>query len=92
MSASPEETARQIYQDAVVIDGLNVSNLGSPAVFENMHAGGVTAFNATTATLDNFTRTLDHIAAWLQRFRTSKETLIQFRNIEVVLQAKRTNS
>ena len=49
MSASPEETARKLYQDALVIDGLNVSNWDSPAVVESLHAGGVTAFNATIA-------------------------------------------
>ena len=91
MSPSPEETARQIYQEAVVIDGLNVSNWDSPAVVESLHAGGVTAFNATIATLENYPQTLDNIAAWLQRFRTYEETLIQVKNVDDILQAKREN-
>ena len=91
MSASSEETARRLYQEALVIDGLNVSNWDSPAVFESLHAGGVTAFNATVATLENFTQTLDNIAAWLGRFRTYQETVLQVKSVEDILRAKREN-
>ena len=91
MSASSEETARRLYQEALVIDGLNVSNWDSPAVFESLHAGGVTAFNATVATLENYTQTLDNIAAWLGRFRTYRETVLQVKSVEDILRAKREN-
>ena len=91
MTASSEETTRKLYQEAVIIDGLNVSNWDSPAVFESLHAGGVTAFNATVATLENYTQTLDHIAAWLLRFRTYEESLVQIKSVEDILQAKRDN-
>lgn len=91
MSASPEETARQLYEDTVIVDGLNVSNWDSPAVWASLQAGGVTAFNATTATLENFSETLDNIAAWLQRFRTYEETVMQVKSVEDILQAKREN-
>lgn len=91
MSESSEETARKLYQEAMVIDGLNVSNWDSPAVFDSLHAGGVTAFNATVATLENFTQTLDNIAAWLLRFKTYEETVIQVKSVADILQAKREN-
>ena len=91
MSESSEETARRLYQEAMVIDGLNVSNWDSPAVFDSLHAGGVTAFNATVATLENFTQTLDNIAAWLLRFKTYEETVIQVKSVADILQAKREN-
>ena len=43
-------TARRLYDQAIVIDGLNVSSWDSPAVFRSLHAGGVTAINATIVT------------------------------------------
>ena len=91
MSESLEEAARQLYQGAVVIDSLNVSNWDSPAVIRSLHAGGLTAFNATAATLENFTQTLDNIAAWLHRLRRYEEILIQVKRVEDILQAKREN-
>ena len=91
MSELLEEAARQLYQDAVVIDSLNVSNWDSPAVIRSLHAGGLTAFNATTATLENYAQTLDNIAAWLHRLRRYEETLIQVKRVEDILQAKQEN-
>lgn len=91
MSASSEETSRKLYREALVIDGLNVSNWDSPAVFDSLHAGGVTAFNATVATLENYTQTLDNIAAWLGRFRRYHETVLQVKSVEDILRAKREN-
>ena len=46
---SGEDTAKQIYDEAVVIDALNVSNWESPAVYQSLHTGGITAINATSA-------------------------------------------
>ena len=46
MMSSDKSTA-ELYRDAVVIDGLNVSNWDSDAVFRSLQAGGVTAINAT---------------------------------------------
>ena len=61
--------AQQLYDEAVVIDGLNVSNWNSPAVFEGLRAGNVTAINATVSTWENFLQTMDHITVWMRRFR-----------------------
>ena len=74
-----------------MIDGLNVSNWDSPTVFQSLHAGGVTAFNATTATLENYSQTLDNIAAWLRRFRMHEDILMQVKRVDDILQAKREN-
>ncbi len=35
--------ARKVYDEAIVIDGLNVSNWESDAVFEHLRAGNITA-------------------------------------------------
>lgn len=84
-----EENAKQVYDEAVVIDGLNVSNWDSPTVYKSLHDGGVTAFNATVATWDNFRETLDNIAAWPPRFREYADILTQVRTVDDILQAKK---
>ncbi len=70
-----ELETRRIYDEAIVIDGLNVSNWNSVAVFDALRAGNVTAINATVATWDNFQQTMDHMAAWQRRFRERSDIL-----------------
>ena len=67
--------ARRIYDEAIVIDGLNVSNWESDAVFERLRAGNITAINATVATWENFLQTMAHLAAWMRRFRERDDIL-----------------
>jgi membrane dipeptidase len=81
--------APKSYRESIVIDGLNVSNWDSPAVYKSLAAGGVTAFNATVATWENYRETLDHVQAWLQRFATYGDTLTQIKTTEDILQAKK---
>ena len=88
MSESFESDAPAFYQDAVVIDSLNVSNWDSPAVIESLQAGGITAFNATTATLENFSQTLDNIAAWLHRIERYQDVLMQVKSTADIERAK----
>ena len=71
------------------MDGLNASNWESPAVFKSLHAGGVTASNATIATWENYRETLDNIAAWFPRFSEHRDILVQVRTVEDILQAKK---
>ena len=67
--------ARKVYDEAIVIDGLNVSNWESDAVFERLRAGNITAINATVATWENFVQTMAHLAAWMRRFRERQDIL-----------------
>ena len=80
---------KQLYEEALVIDGLNVSNWDSRAVFQSLHAGRVTAFNATVATWENFLQTLDNIRAWMPRFAQYGDMLLQVKTVDDILQAKR---
>jgi len=84
-----KDTATQVYDAATVIDGLNVSRWESPAVYRSVHAGGVTAFNATTAIWEGYRETMDNIAAWLRRFDEYGDTLMQALTVDDILQAKR---
>ncbi len=83
------DEARRIYDDSVVIDGLNVSNWDSPAVFQSLSNGGTTAINATIATWENFQETLAHIADWGERFEQYRGTLLQVRSVDDIARAKR---
>ncbi len=87
MTSGP--TAEEVYRDAVVIDGLNVSRWGSPAVYDSLHAGGVTAINATIAIWEGYEQTLDNIAGWLRRFREHGDLISQARSVEDIQRAKR---
>ena len=83
-----DATARAIYDEAIVIDGLNVSNWNSPAVYQSLHAGAVTAINATIAVWEGYQETMDHIAGWLRRFEEYSDTLMPARTVDDILLAK----
>ncbi len=83
------DEARRIYDDSIVIDGLNVSNWDSPAVFRSLSSGGTTAINATVATWENYQETLAHIAGWVERFEQYRDTVLQVRTVDDIMKAKR---
>ena len=85
-----QDSAKQLYRDSVVVDGLNVSNWGDPAVYKSLQGGEVTAINATTAVWENFTETMDHMAAWLRRFDERADTIVQATSVKDILSAKET--
>ena len=84
----PDATARRLYDDAIVIDGLNVSNWDSPAVFRSLRTGGVTAINATIATWENYPETMDTIAAWLRRLGEYDDVLTLVNTVGDIRRAK----
>ena len=73
------DEARQIYDEAFVIDGLNVSNWESAPVFERLRAGNITAISATVVTWENFLQTMAHLAVWMRRFR-ERDDIIQVKD------------
>ena len=85
-----DDEARRIYDAAIVIDGLNVSNWNSPAVYDSLSASGVTAINATIAIWEDYAETLDHIAKWLVRFRNLSDKLLQVKTVADIRLAKQT--
>ena len=83
-----ETTTASALDEAVLIDGLNVSRWSSPNVYPSLKAGGVTAMNATIVVWQGFRDTLDRIAAWESRFDEHAETLTRGRAADDVLRAK----
>ena len=77
-----------IYDDSIVIDGLNVSNWDSRAVYDSLSNGRVTAINATIAVWEGFHETLDNTSAWMRRFRDQSHVLSQIRTADDILRAK----
>ena len=88
MTPRTDTAARDLYANSIVIDALNVSNWDSPAVYDSLSAGGVTAINATIATWDNFLETLNHVTRWMRRFRDNPHVLSQIKSAEDIRQAQ----
>ena len=78
---------KQVYDDALVIDGLSVCNWNSDAVFRQLRAGNITAINATVSTWENFIQTMAHLAAWMRRFR-ERDDILQVRSTADIHAAK----
>ncbi|MDP7579354.1 MAG: membrane dipeptidase, partial [SAR202 cluster bacterium] len=89
MKTKREKGRWTMYGDAIVVDGLNVSNWDSPGVYKNLGASGVTAINATIATWEGFGETLDHIAKWPARFEKYHDVVMPARSVEDIHAAKR---
>ena len=68
--------AATLHDDAIVIDGLIISNY-SPAVFDDMRRGGLTAANCTCSVWENFAGTMNNISQWKQWFRQHDDQLMQ---------------
>jgi membrane dipeptidase len=83
-----EDAATRLYDGSVVIDGLNVSNWNSPDVFRSLHAGRITAINATSAIWEDFQEGMDNIAEWLKRFRTFGDVLTEVKTVADIYRAK----
>jgi len=86
---SQETSAKFIYDKAIVIDALNVSNWKSPMVFESLAMSGTTAINATLVTWENFQQTLDYITDWQNIFNERSSQIIQITSVNDILQAKK---
>ena len=76
-----------LHQDAVVIDGLIVSNW-SRQVFEDMRRGGLTAANCTCSVWEGFRETMANIGQWNQWFREHGDLIVKARTTADILAAK----
>ncbi len=81
-------SANPVYDESVVIDGLNVSNWESPRVYESLQSGGIAAINATIAVFEKYDEEMDRIAWWLRRLRENEDTLQQVTRARDITDAK----
>ena len=65
---TPSSTTQKLFNEAIVIDGLDTSDWGDERIFSDLRDGGLTAINASTAVWENFHETLELPTAWLRWF------------------------
>ena len=80
--------AAQLHQDSIIIDGLNASWFLSDGVIERIHAGGITAVNATIAAWHNPEETMDMIGRMLQQIDRHSDIAVQVRSTADIHAAK----
>ena len=66
----------ELHEDAVVFDGLIVSNW-SRQVFEDMHQGGLTAANCTCSVWEGFHDTMVNIGQWNRWFQEHGDLIVR---------------
>jgi len=82
--------AQNIYHNSLVIDGLNVSNWDSPAVYNSLNSGQVTAINATIAIFEKYVQAADNISSWIRRFRERSDSLVHVKSVGDLIKAKKS--
>lgn len=86
---SKPDALTNLWKNAIIIDGLNVSNWEDEGVYRSLHKGGITAINATSAVWENCVQALDNIAAWYERTRDPSKKIVLIRNVDDIHVAKR---
>lgn len=77
-----------LHDDAIVFDGLIVSNW-SEEIFQDMRRGGLTGANCTCCVWENFRDTMINIGRWNEWLRTYGEYIVKARTVADIRQAKR---
>lgn len=83
-------SADALHRDAVVFDGLIISNW-SREIFEDMHRAGITAANCTCCIWDDFKCSMDNIVRWKSWIRENNDILLQVYSTADIARAKREN-
>ena len=76
-----------LHEDAVVFDGLIVSNW-SREVFEDMHRGGLTAANCTCSVWEGFHDTMINVGQWNRWFQDHGDLILKARTTDDIRTAK----
>lgn len=72
-----------------MIDGLDTSRWGVRSVYEGLHAGGVTAINATIVVWDDYDSALDNIKRWFGWFEQHSDLIRPVTSVDDIHLAKR---
>jgi membrane dipeptidase len=82
------ESARQVYDNAIIIDGLIISNW-SGEIFQEMRRSGLTAANCTCSVWEGFEETVQNIARWNGWFREYSDEIVKAQSVEDIVRAKK---
>ena len=77
-----------LHSDAIVIDGLNVSQWCEDT-FRQLSEGGVTAINATIAVHEGFREAVAEISRWQRLFERYPSLIVPARSVDDVRQAQK---
>ncbi|MDX1431741.1 MAG: dipeptidase [Gammaproteobacteria bacterium] len=80
-------TDSKLHDDAIVFDGLIVSNW-SRDVFADMRRGGLTAANCTCSVWEGFHDTMVNLGQWNRWFRESDDLIVKARTTDDIRRAK----
>lgn len=83
-----ELDALAIHRNSIIIDGLNASYFASPGVLTRLHAGGITAVNATLAAWHDLPATMALIADMHAGLRLLSDRVMQVTNVADIHAAK----
>src|SRR5579884_2917949 len=86
-----EHEVRQLHAESIIIDGLNASYFLDERVLSRLHAGGITAVNATIAAWHAPLETMDMIAAIYAFLEQHQEQALQVRSVADIDTAKATH-
>lgn len=79
--------SKQLHESAIVVDGLIIAKW-SPAIFEAMHRGGLTAANCTCCVWEGFDATMRNVAQWQQWFRAHGDLIMPVHRAADIQRAK----
>lgn len=77
-----------IYENAIVVDGLNMCNW-SREIFEGWRAGGFTAVSCTCGLWENYPDSRENILKWGRLFEKNRDLICQVFCVADILEAKR---
>lgn len=78
----------RLHDEAIVIDGLIISNFDR-SVFEDMRKGGLTAANCTCCVWEGFRGSMENVARWKGLFRDHADLITQVYTTADIARAKR---
>jgi membrane dipeptidase len=80
-------TNNDLHNDALVIDGLVISNW-SRDIFADMRKGGLTAANCTCSVWEGIRGSMDNVAAWKRMFKDHDDLILQVKTSADITRAK----
>jgi len=83
--------AADLHRRSIVIDGLNISRWGDAEVYRHLHAGGLTAINASVAVWEGCKQALQNIARFYGDFEHYAQWIQPVTRIADIHAAKKNN-
>ena len=84
-------TPKNIFEQAIIIDGLDTSKWGRKSVYRSLRDGGVTAINATIAVWDDYQTVLHKITHYLEWFDQFSDLIRPVHTVDDIRAAKAEN-